>query len=175
MTFVNSFETSNFSSIIYINNKPDPSLSFNFKKWIQTSKPKRTITEIIFLSPPPKSDVFYLITTGLLKIPSDGPHEVCWNSNCTGTGNLRACKLKRTRNNQKALLFSFLTPTFRINVLLFSSPYRRQENLNTLSPDGILRPGVQQLQLLLCDEHLLPLNYSDFYFTSLLCKFHIYD
>lgn len=89
-----------------------------------------------------------------------------------GTINLRACKLYR--EHQNVFVISFLTPTFRIPVQLLPTLYRGEENpssfhnMQTFSPHSILRPGVQQLYLLLCEEHLF--KYSEFSFTSILWK-----
>lgn len=81
----------------------------------------------------------------------------------TETLNLRACELYREHKNIFAIIFLspiFLSKfTFRIPVVFSPAPYRGEENLSSflscfLSPHSVLRPGVQQLYLLLCEERI---------------------
>lgn len=88
------------------------------------------------------------------------------------TLNLRACELYREHMN--TFVSIFVSPMFRIPVLFFPALYRGEENLSCfLSPHSILRPGVQQHYLLLCEEHIFlstliflsPLFCASFSFT----------
>lgn len=135
-------------------------------------KTKNNTKKVILLSFPPKiCDLSFPKTRSLPKISSVGPLVFSgnWTKYCImlcfknlkssiETTNLKACKLCREYKN--GFVISFLTPTFGIAVLLYPSLYREEKNLSSFlnmqnfSPHSVLRPGVQQLYLLLCEEHI---------------------
>lgn len=100
-----------------------------------------------------------LVLLLLLEIQLNIGIMLCFESlnSSTETLHLRACKLYREHKN--IFVTIFLSPTFRIPDLFFPALYRGEENLSSflscfLSPHSVLRPGVQQLYLLLCENHI---------------------
>lgn len=96
-----------------------------------------------------------LVLLLLLEIQLNTGIMLCFESlnSSTETLNLRACELYREHKNTFVTIF--VSPTFRIPVLFFPALYKGEENLSCfLSPHSVLRPEVQQLYLLLCEQHI---------------------
>lgn len=90
------------------------------------------------------------------------------------TVNLRACKLYREYKN--VFVVSLLIPMFRIPVLLFPTLYRGASFIGKLlAPTEFVGQEFNSSTSCCVKNIFFFFKYSDFYFTSILCKLQPYD